>query len=148
MDNNFEAQFKLDFLDEIRVDLFAGGGGASTGIEMGLDMPVDIAINHDLEHFINNPIAVECTCDDAQEAIKFYLHNRMVKVSKGQPASLDEIMQRTEMWARLQRKLNIPDIQAYALEHSISDDDHCMLKGVIPVEYQYDMFSALTGEPA
>jgi DNA (cytosine-5)-methyltransferase 1 len=34
---------------EITVDLFAGGGGASTGIEQALGMPVDIAINHDPE---------------------------------------------------------------------------------------------------
>src|SRR5687767_13417843 len=29
------------------VDLFAGGGGASVGIEAALGRPVDIAINHD-----------------------------------------------------------------------------------------------------
>lgn len=32
---------------EIVVDNFAGGGGASTGIEMALGRSVDIAINHD-----------------------------------------------------------------------------------------------------
>jgi DNA (cytosine-5)-methyltransferase 1 len=32
---------------EITVDLFAGGGGASTGIEQGLGRHVDIAVNHD-----------------------------------------------------------------------------------------------------
>lgn len=32
---------------EIIVDNFAGGGGASTGIEMAIGRPVDIAINHD-----------------------------------------------------------------------------------------------------
>ena len=32
---------------EIIVDNFAGGGGASTGIEMALGRSVDIAINHD-----------------------------------------------------------------------------------------------------
>lgn len=31
------------------VDSFAGGGGASTGIEAALGRPVDIAINHDPE---------------------------------------------------------------------------------------------------
>ncbi len=34
------------------VDLFAGGGGASVGIEAALGRRVDIAINHD-------PIALE-----------------------------------------------------------------------------------------
>lgn len=41
------------------VDNFAGGGGASTGIEMALGRPVDIAINHDPEalamHAANHP---------------------------------------------------------------------------------------------
>jgi DNA (cytosine-5)-methyltransferase 1 len=41
------------------VDNFAGGGGASTGIELALGRPVDIAINHDPEavamHRMNHP---------------------------------------------------------------------------------------------
>ena len=32
---------------ELIIDCFAGGGGASVGIEMALGRPVDIAINHD-----------------------------------------------------------------------------------------------------
>lgn len=32
--------------DELVVDNFAGGGGASTGIEAAIGRPVDIAINH------------------------------------------------------------------------------------------------------
>ncbi|TGZ35338.1 hypothetical protein EQ875_01619 [Photobacterium damselae subsp. damselae] len=44
---------------EIVVDNFAGGGGASTGIELGLNQHVDIAINHDPEaidmHKVNHP---------------------------------------------------------------------------------------------
>jgi len=41
------------------VDNFAGGGGASTGIEAALGRPVDVAINHDAEavamHMANHP---------------------------------------------------------------------------------------------
>ena len=41
------------------VDLFAGGGGASTGIELALGRPVDIAVNHDVDavrmHEVNHP---------------------------------------------------------------------------------------------
>ncbi|OZI61588.1 DNA cytosine methyltransferase [Bordetella genomosp. 11] len=52
-------QFVLDVHPEIIVDNFAGGGGASTGIEMALGRCVDIAINHDPEavamHEINHP---------------------------------------------------------------------------------------------
>ena len=44
---------------ELVVDSFAGGGGASTGIEQALGRPVDIAINHDPEaiamHQANHP---------------------------------------------------------------------------------------------
>ncbi|WP_421174161.1 hypothetical protein [Aeromonas enteropelogenes] len=36
----------LNLESAINVDLFAGGGGASTGIERGLGRPVHIAINH------------------------------------------------------------------------------------------------------
>jgi DNA (cytosine-5)-methyltransferase 1 len=43
----------------IIVDNFAGGGGASTGIEMAIGRPVDIAINHDpaavAMHKVNHP---------------------------------------------------------------------------------------------
>lgn len=46
-------------LDDIYVDSFAGGGGASTGIELATGHPVDIAINHDesaiMMHKRNHP---------------------------------------------------------------------------------------------
>lgn len=53
-------QLSLNFHDEMIVDNFAGGGGASTGIEKALGRPVDIAINHDPEavamHQVNHPM--------------------------------------------------------------------------------------------
>lgn len=46
-------------MQEIIVDNFAGGGGASTGIEMAIGRSVDIAINHDpaaiAMHKVNHP---------------------------------------------------------------------------------------------
>jgi DNA (cytosine-5)-methyltransferase 1 len=52
-------QFSLDLETELIVDNFAGGGGASTGIELALGRHVDIAINHDPEavalHQANHP---------------------------------------------------------------------------------------------
>lgn len=92
-----------------------------------------------VDHFINNPIAIECTGEDPAEAIKFYLHHRMVKVSKGQPASLDEIIQRSEMWARLQRKLNVPDIQSWVLENSITDEEHQAIKAFYPKSSRHNV---------
>ena len=50
---------QMSFIDEIIVDNFAGGGGASTGIELAAGRPVAIAINHDpdaiLLHKTNHP---------------------------------------------------------------------------------------------
>lgn len=50
---------QLNIFDELIVDNFAGGGGASTGIELAVGRPVDIAINHDPEaiklHKMNHP---------------------------------------------------------------------------------------------
>ena len=50
---------QISFLDEIIVDSFAGGGGASTGIELATGRVVNVAINHDpdaiLIHRTNHP---------------------------------------------------------------------------------------------
>ena len=50
---------QINLLDEIIVDNFSGGGGASTGIELATGRPVTIAINHDpdaiLMHQTNHP---------------------------------------------------------------------------------------------
>lgn len=52
-------QFLLDVAPKLAVDLFAGGGGASTGIEQAIGRHVDIAINHDPDaigmHEANHP---------------------------------------------------------------------------------------------
>lgn len=51
-------QLLLPAHNELVVDLFAGGGGASTGIEQAIGRPVDIAVNHDPEavslHAVNH----------------------------------------------------------------------------------------------
>ena len=52
-------QFLLPLANELVVDLFAGGGGASIGIEQAIGRHVDIAVNHDPEavslHQANHP---------------------------------------------------------------------------------------------
>lgn len=52
-------QHRLHLGHELVIDLFAGGGGASTGIEAALGRSVDIAVNHDPEavamHTMNHP---------------------------------------------------------------------------------------------
>lgn len=52
-------QFLLPLAGELVIDNFAGGGGASTGIERAIGRPVDIAINHDPQaiamHQANHP---------------------------------------------------------------------------------------------
>lgn len=50
---------QINILDEIIVDNFAGGGGASTGMELATGRPVAIAVNHDPDairmHRTNHP---------------------------------------------------------------------------------------------
>lgn len=57
-------------MNEIIVDNFAGGGGASTGIEMAVGRSVDIAINHDPDairmHKANHP-NTKHYCEDVWE---------------------------------------------------------------------------------
>ncbi len=52
-------QFILALASKLVIDLFAGGGGASTGIEQALGRHVDVAINHDADaigmHAVNHP---------------------------------------------------------------------------------------------
>lgn len=59
MKRNSRENAQIDLFDEIIVDNFAGGGGASTGIELAAGRPVTIAINHDpdaiLLHKTNHP---------------------------------------------------------------------------------------------
>lgn len=58
-DDGMKAQPQTSLFSELIVDNFAGGGGASTGIELATGRPVDIAINHDpdaiLMHKTNHP---------------------------------------------------------------------------------------------
>ena len=54
-------------MNRLIVDNFAGGGGASTGIEMAIGRSVDVAINHDpaaiAMHRANHP-ATKHYCED------------------------------------------------------------------------------------
>ena len=52
-------QFILPLAAKLVIDLFAGGGGASTGIEQAIGRHVDVAVNHDADaigmHEVNHP---------------------------------------------------------------------------------------------
>ena len=60
-------RWKEKNMEELFVDNFAGGGGASTGIEMAIGRSVDIAINHDPDaiamHKANHPNSTHY-CED------------------------------------------------------------------------------------
>lgn len=68
--NDFKTQYGLGFSpqdDEIVVDFFCGGGGAGTGLEIGLGRPVNVAKNHSPAaismHTVNHPHARHFTTD-------------------------------------------------------------------------------------
>lgn len=77
-------QFYFNLNDDLIVDLFAGGGGASTGIEMATGRYVDIAVNHDPEavamHEMNHP-QTRHFCEDVFEVDP-------VAVTNGRPVGL------------------------------------------------------------
>ncbi|AAY37881.1 DNA cytosine methyltransferase [Pseudomonas syringae] len=67
---DFKTQYSLGFNpqdDEIVVDFFCGGGGAGTGLEMGLGRTVSVAKNHSPAaismHTVNHPGAKHFTTD-------------------------------------------------------------------------------------
>ncbi|MDV9030528.1 DNA cytosine methyltransferase [Pseudomonas sp. RAC1] len=69
-DFDFKTQYGLGLNpqdDEIIVDFFCGGGGAGTGLEIGLGRPVDVAKNHSPSaismHTVNHPHARHFTTD-------------------------------------------------------------------------------------
>lgn len=66
------------------VDLFAGFGGASMGIEAALGRPVDIAVNHD-------PVAIACHEDNHADTL--HLHSDVfevdpLEVTRGRPVDV------------------------------------------------------------
>lgn len=73
----------------IIIDCFAGGGGASVGIEMALGRNVDIAINHDPEairmHRVNHPNTLHITEDIFKVNLEQYVKGRNVDLMWASP---------------------------------------------------------------
>ena len=76
-------------MKDLIIDCFAGGGGASVGIEMALGRQVDIAINHDpaaiLMHKTNHPDTLHLTEDIFKVDLKKYVHGRHVALMWASP---------------------------------------------------------------
>ncbi len=75
---------QTNFLQELIIDNFAGGGGASTGIELAIGRPVDVAINHDPAsiqmHNKNHPYTRHY-CEDVYDV-------EPLEVTQGRPVAL------------------------------------------------------------
>lgn len=71
------------------IDCFAGGGGASVGIEMALGRPVDIAINHDPQairmHKTNHPQTLHLTEDIFKVDLEKYVQGQHVALMWASP---------------------------------------------------------------
>lgn len=76
--------YQYNFLDELMIDNFAGGGGASTGIELATGRIVNIAVNHDRSaiemHEKNHPYT-QHFCEDVWQ-----IDPR--KVTQGRPVAI------------------------------------------------------------
>ncbi|MFR0750133.1 MAG: DNA cytosine methyltransferase [Hungatella sp.] len=93
---NYECDGQIEIADTIGplkkdliIDCFAGGGGASVGIEMALGRPVDIAINHDPQairmHKVNHPDTLHLTEDIFKVDLKKYVAGRHVALMWASP---------------------------------------------------------------
>lgn len=76
-------------MNEMIIDCFAGGGGASVGIEMALGRSVDIAINHDpqaiLMHKTNHPETEHLTEDIFKVDLQKYVKSKHVALMWASP---------------------------------------------------------------
>lgn len=76
-------------MEDMIIDCFAGGGGASVGIEMALGRDVDIAVNHDpqaiLMHKTNHPDTLHLTEDIFKVDMKKYIGSRHVALMWASP---------------------------------------------------------------
>lgn len=76
-------------MNDLIIDCFAGGGGASVGIEMALGRQVDIAINHDpdaiLMHKTNHPKTLHLTEDIFKVDLKKYVQGKHVSLMWASP---------------------------------------------------------------
>lgn len=76
-------------MKDLIIDCFAGGGGASVGIEMALGRPVDIAINHDPQairmHKANHPETLHLTEDIFKVDLQKYVAGRHVSLMWASP---------------------------------------------------------------
>lgn len=76
-------------MNDLIIDCFAGGGGASVGIEMALGRQVDIAINHDPEairmHEVNHPDTIPLTEDIFKVDLQKYVKRRKVALMWASP---------------------------------------------------------------
>lgn len=72
------------------IDCFAGGGGASVGIEMATGRQVDIAINHDIDairmHEVNHPHTLHLTEDIFSVDLKKYVQKQHVGLMRASPS--------------------------------------------------------------
>lgn len=71
------------------IDCFAGGGGASTGIEAAMKRPCDIAVNHDPKaismHKANHPLTHHVTEDIFKADLKRLVDDRPVEMMWASP---------------------------------------------------------------
>ena len=74
---------------DLIIDCFAGGGGASVGIEEAVGRSVDIAVNHDPEairmHKVNHPGAIHLTEDIFSVNLRRYVGKKKVALMWASP---------------------------------------------------------------
>ena len=99
MNNNMQVKTKLsnsqknlikNKKEPLIIDCFAGGGGASVGIELACGRQVSIAINHDLDavkmHSVNHPNTIHLLEDVFDVDLKQYVCGKDVGLMWASPS--------------------------------------------------------------
>lgn len=141
------SQLSLPIAKELVVDLFAGGGGASLGIERAYRSP-DVAVNHNpiaiAVHQANHPDTLHYTCDvfevDPLEATQGRpvgvlwaspdcRHHSKAKGGKPRSKKIRALAWVVIRWAAVCKPRGATRTQAY--RHEMTDADHAELLAAV-----------------
>jgi len=91
-----------------------------------------------ISRYCETKMAIETTGSTAIEGAMYYLNMGIIKLGRAQASGLDEMLQKAQFWSQLRDKLNLLNVEKYALDNSISDEEHTALKqhsrNVIPIK--------------
>ncbi|WP_270368528.1 DNA cytosine methyltransferase [Eubacterium ramulus] len=118
------------------IDFFAGGGGASVGIEMATGKQVDLAINHDIEairmHSTNHPSTTHVTEDIFKVDLGKYIKGRQVGLIWASPTCTH--FSKAKGGKPLDEQLRILPWSVYKHVKNLDPKPTCIMENVVEIQ--------------